>query len=366
MGSDGVRSPELTTHGRAPGCASTAVAAVCFRAHYLVAVLATKRGRARRGRFQKRGRLGTPRGGAAEREVSALRGRTSTTATDRRRPQNRRISRRAALSEDGRGSADGPRAAAGVGLAVPPAAPETLLRALLTPYSHRSRGPAGAAWLLRPARRVGALEEPAGGLHQHAGAAGAAGGLRVVAALAAVPVRAAREMPAPASNPPQVPCAGTAGAAARAWHRFPHRLEPRLERVRGGREPRVRAFDDRPGHRRGDAIGIGHHDQRRVAGARQRHVPELVFVVAASARFGRDGAVEREPGGRSPTSAPRSRSALRSPPHRPWRRVSSGTRPRGCTDAPPLSAGGGRAPPRRGHRAPGPTRRCSGGPSRAR
>ena len=80
MGSDGVRSPELRTHGRAPGCASTAVAAVCFRAHNLVAVLATKRGRARRGRFQKRGRLG--RGGAAEREVSALRGRTSTTATD--------------------------------------------------------------------------------------------------------------------------------------------------------------------------------------------------------------------------------------------------------------------------------------------
>ena len=39
MGSDGVRSPELTTHGRAPGCASTAVAAVCFRAHNLVAVL---------------------------------------------------------------------------------------------------------------------------------------------------------------------------------------------------------------------------------------------------------------------------------------------------------------------------------------
>ena len=33
MGSDRVRSPELTTHGRAPGCASTAVAAVCFRAH---------------------------------------------------------------------------------------------------------------------------------------------------------------------------------------------------------------------------------------------------------------------------------------------------------------------------------------------
>ena len=82
----------------------------------------------------------------------------------RRRPQNRRISRRAALSEDGRGSADGPRAAAGVGLAVPPAAPETLLRALLTPYSHRSRGPAVAAWLLRAARWVGALEEPAGGL----------------------------------------------------------------------------------------------------------------------------------------------------------------------------------------------------------
>ena len=39
MGSDGVRSPELTTHGRAPGCASTAVAAVCFRAHNLVAVI---------------------------------------------------------------------------------------------------------------------------------------------------------------------------------------------------------------------------------------------------------------------------------------------------------------------------------------
>ena len=45
-------------------------------------------------------------------------------------------------------------------------------------------------------------------------------------------------------------------------------------------------------------VGVGYHDQRRVAGACQRHVPELVLVVAAAAGFGRDGAVEREPGGR--------------------------------------------------------------------
>ena len=49
---------------------------------YLVAVLATKRGRARRGRFRSAAASAAAKGGAAEREVSALRGRTSTTATD--------------------------------------------------------------------------------------------------------------------------------------------------------------------------------------------------------------------------------------------------------------------------------------------
>ena len=77
MGSDGVRSPELTTHGRAPGCASTAVAAVCFRAHNLVAVLEPDEVA-----FRSAAASDAGEGGAAEREVSALRGRTSTTATD--------------------------------------------------------------------------------------------------------------------------------------------------------------------------------------------------------------------------------------------------------------------------------------------
>ena len=141
------------------------------------------------------------------------------------------------LAKPDRDSVDRPRAATGVGLAVPPAAPETLLCALLTPYHHRSRGAAAAARLLRPARRVGALEEPAGGLHQHAGAAGVAGGLRVVAALAAIPVRAPRKMPGPAAHPPQAqtPRASTTGTAARTRHRLPYPLQPSLKRVRVGR-----------------------------------------------------------------------------------------------------------------------------------
>ena len=158
------------------------------------------------------------------------------------------------------GSVDGPRAAAGLGFAVPPAGPETLPRALLTPYNHGSRGAAGAARLLRPARRLGALEEAAGGLHQHAGVAGAAGGLPVVAALTPVPVRARREMPASVAPPLQAPRAGTAGAAARARHNVPQRLELSVERVRGGGEARVRALDDRPGYRRGAGVGVGDHD----------------------------------------------------------------------------------------------------------
>jgi hypothetical protein len=98
---------------------------------------------------------------------------------------------------------------------------------------------------------------PAGGLHQHAGAAGAAGGLRVVTALAAFPVRAPREMPGPAPHSPQAPRAGAAGVTTRTRHCFPHRLEPSLERVRGGRQPRILVVEDRPGPRRGVNGGPG-------------------------------------------------------------------------------------------------------------
>ena len=56
------------------------------------------------------------------------------------------------------GSVDGSRAATGVGLAVPPAAPETLL----TPHHHRSRGAATAARLLRPARQSEHSKSPPG------------------------------------------------------------------------------------------------------------------------------------------------------------------------------------------------------------
>ena len=80
-GATGFEVPELTTHGRAPGCASTAVAAVCFRAH-IWSPSSPPKGSSPTRSLSKRGRLGRREGGAAEREVSALRGRTSTTATD--------------------------------------------------------------------------------------------------------------------------------------------------------------------------------------------------------------------------------------------------------------------------------------------
>ena len=89
MGSDLARSPRAPRpHGRAPGSASTAVAAVAVLATNLPpAGPARPRHRARRPR--KAASLGRREGGApahgrdaAEREVSALRGRTSTTATD--------------------------------------------------------------------------------------------------------------------------------------------------------------------------------------------------------------------------------------------------------------------------------------------
>ena len=116
MGSDGVRSPELTTHGRAPGCASTAVAAVCFRAHIWSPSSPPKGVEPDEVAFEARPpRPPRGRGGRARGERVAW---ADVYDRDRRRrPQNRRISRRGALSEDGRGSADGPRAAAGVGLA---------------------------------------------------------------------------------------------------------------------------------------------------------------------------------------------------------------------------------------------------------
>ena len=133
-----------------------------------------------------------------------------------------------ALRPTGRVSVDGPRAAAGVGLAVPPAAPESLPCALLTPYHHGSRGPTAAARLLRPARRVGAVEEPAGGLHQHARAADAARGLRVVTALAAVPVGARREMPRPAAHPADARCRHRRGCnSGMARPPAPARARPR-------------------------------------------------------------------------------------------------------------------------------------------
>ena len=53
MGSDGVRSPELTTHGSGAGLRLDSGGGGVLPGLYLVAVLATKRDRARRGRFSE-------------------------------------------------------------------------------------------------------------------------------------------------------------------------------------------------------------------------------------------------------------------------------------------------------------------------
>ena len=114
------------------------------------------------------------------------------------------------------------------------------------------------------------------------------------------------------------------------------------------------------GHRRGAALGVGHHDQRRVggrasaprtrAGARRHGRSRFLPRWRGRARAGAGAVADfRRPGVDQHRVGP---------PSRPWRRLSSGTRPRGRTDAPPRSGGGGRAPPRRGRRAAGPVHRC--------
>ena len=62
MGSDGVRSAELTTHELGAGLRLDNGAAVCFRAHIWSPSLPPKGIEPDEVAFQKRGRLGTPRG----------------------------------------------------------------------------------------------------------------------------------------------------------------------------------------------------------------------------------------------------------------------------------------------------------------
>ncbi len=102
-------------------------------------------------------------------------------------------------------------------------------------------------------------------------------------------------------------------------------------------------------HRRGAAVGVGHHDPRRVPGARQRHVPELVLVVTAAAGFDRDGAVVRhiDVHGTADAAAPRRRGA-------PWVAGSplAAGAPRLSRRRPPASAGRARRSGRRRRRRP--------------